>query len=114
MKKKLPKLVAAGVAATLLVPVSAYANGNGNGNGFPDVHEASIHAEAIGWLTEQGITLGCGPLRFCPKDPLTREQMASFLQRFAEAGIDAATLDGFTAAQLLAAIGSGPIGPAGP
>ncbi|MFN2486952.1 MAG: TolB family protein, partial [Acidimicrobiia bacterium] len=35
----------------------------------------------IEWLFEQGITLGCGIDAFCPKDPVTREQMASFLVR---------------------------------
>lgn len=43
------------------------------------VHEANIEAVA-----EAGITLGCNPPindRFCPRDPVTRGQMAAFLVR---------------------------------
>ena len=45
----------------------------------------SVHAADIGALAAAGITKGCNPAegntRFCPKDPVTREQMASFLTR---------------------------------
>ena len=44
----------------------------------------SIHASDIGALAAAGITMGCNPPandRFCPKDPVTRGQMASFLVR---------------------------------
>lgn len=48
--------------------------------GFRDddgnVHEASIEA-----LSNAGITRGCGADRFCPDDPVTRGQMAAFLDR---------------------------------
>jgi len=43
------------------------------------VHEADINA-----IAAAGITLGCNPPvndRFCPRSPVTREQMASFLVR---------------------------------
>lgn len=46
------------------------------------VHEANINA-----IAEQGVTLGCNPpdnTRFCPDDPVTRAQMASFLARALE------------------------------
>jgi hypothetical protein len=33
------------------------------------------------WLYQSGITGGCTPTLFCPKDAVTREQMASFLAR---------------------------------
>lgn len=33
------------------------------------------------WLYQSGITAGCTPTLFCPRDPITREQMASFLAR---------------------------------
>jgi hypothetical protein len=39
-------------------------------------HEASINA-----LAAAGITQGCGSGVFCPNDPVTRAQMASFLSR---------------------------------
>jgi hypothetical protein len=43
----------------------------------------SVHAAAIGWLAAQGITNGCTPdgTSFCPMDPVSRDQMASFLVR---------------------------------
>lgn len=46
--------------------------------------EKSIHQAAINSIAEQGVTLGCNPpanSRFCPDDPVTRAQMASFLVR---------------------------------
>lgn len=47
---------------------------------FSDVAN-SIHVDDITWLYEQGITGGCGGGMYCPKDTVTREQMASFLVR---------------------------------
>ena len=43
----------------------------------------SVHAAAIRWLAEQGITKGCTTdgTAFCPGDPVSRSQMASFLVR---------------------------------
>ncbi|MEA3503429.1 MAG: S-layer homology domain-containing protein, partial [Actinomycetota bacterium] len=44
----------------------------------------SIHASDIERLAAAGITKGCNPPtndRYCPKNPVTREQMASFLTR---------------------------------
>lgn len=43
-------------------------------NGNP--HEAAINAVAAA-----GVTLGCGGERFCPNEPVSRAQMASFLDR---------------------------------
>lgn len=40
------------------------------------VHEASINA-----IAAAGITLGCTESRYCPNDPVRRDQMASFLAR---------------------------------
>ena len=51
--------------------------------GFTDVSPSSIHATSIDALQAAGITGGCStePLRFCPKQPVTRAQMATFLTR---------------------------------
>jgi hypothetical protein len=46
------------------------------------------------WLYQSGITGGCTPTMFCPKDPVTREQMASFLARALK--LPAANHDYFT------------------
>jgi hypothetical protein len=50
---------------------------------FADI-AGSVHAANIGALAAAGITKGCNPpdnTLFCPKDPVTREQMATFLAR---------------------------------
>ena len=41
----------------------------------------SIHQDDINSIAAAGITFGCGGGRFCPRTPITREQMASFLVR---------------------------------
>jgi len=50
---------------------------------FIDVSDANVHGGSIGALADAEITLGCaaGPDRFCPWDPVSRGQMASFLAR---------------------------------
>jgi hypothetical protein len=47
---------------------------------FADVGTGT-HARDIGAIAQAGITTGCGPGLYCPFDWVTREQMASFLQR---------------------------------
>lgn len=45
---------------------------------------ASVFDSDIAWLADQGITKGCNPpanTQFCPDDPVTRGQMAAFLNR---------------------------------
>ena len=42
---------------------------------------SGAHAAGIGALTAAGITRGCETDRFCPNDEVTREQLASMLQR---------------------------------
>lgn len=49
--------------------------------GFFDVPATSTFPSDINWLAAARITTGCGGNRFCPKDPVTREQMAAFLRR---------------------------------
>ena len=51
--------------------------------GFQDVNPASTHANSIEALYATQITLGCSqqPLRYCPQNPVTRAQMATFLTR---------------------------------
>jgi hypothetical protein len=54
---------------------------------FEDVPAGSTFASDIGWLDRFGITKGCNPpdnTRFCPKDPVTREQMAAFMHRLSD------------------------------
>ena len=51
--------------------------------GFTDVDPDSVHAPGIEALYAAGITRGCSqePLRYCPDQPVTRAQMATFLAR---------------------------------
>ena len=52
-----------------------------DGNRFTDVD--GTHAGNIYAIAEEGITLGCNAAgtRYCPNDPVRRDQMASFLAR---------------------------------
>jgi hypothetical protein len=43
--------------------------------------DGSVHAADIAALAQAGITLGCTAGEYCPADPVTRAQMASFLVR---------------------------------
>lgn len=59
-------------------------SGDGCANEFSDVGSTNTFVEDICWLADQGITRGCNPpanTEFCPKDPVTRGQMAAFLVR---------------------------------
>lgn len=47
---------------------------------FDDIGSSPFRNE-ISWLAASGITSGCSPTSFCPRDQVTREQMASFLAR---------------------------------
>lgn len=50
---------------------------------FVDVEPDAWYADEVERLAELEITQGCatGPLRFCPLDPVARDQMASFVAR---------------------------------
>ena len=52
--------------------------------GFTDT-DRTVHAANIDALFAAGITIGCTtePLRYCPYEPVTRAQMATFLYRMA-------------------------------
>jgi hypothetical protein len=54
------------------------------GSPFSDVSPASGFCRYIKRLSEQGITNGCGGGKYCPNDPVTREQMAAFIVRAVE------------------------------
>lgn len=48
---------------------------------FTDVNPRSVHAQNINAIAAEGISKGCELGLFCPDDPVTREQMATFLAR---------------------------------
>ena len=50
---------------------------------FSDVpNSAFYHADAT-WMSQNGITAGCGGGKYCPNNAVTRGQMATFLHRLA-------------------------------
>ena len=53
-------------------------------SGFSDVEEDAYYAEAVGWASANGIVGGYDNGTFGPGDPITREQMAAILYRFAQ------------------------------
>jgi len=59
---------------------------------FSDIAGSAFIAD-ITWVAEEGITLGCGNGQYCPKDYVTRAQMASFIGR--ALALPVATLDYF-------------------
>ena len=59
-------------------------------NRFTDVPDTNVFVDDIEWLAESGVTSGCNPPTndlFCPTAAVTREQMAAFLHRLAEAEV---------------------------
>jgi hypothetical protein len=53
------------------------------GDSFSDVPESAWYGEAVAWASEIGIVTGIGEGKFGPGDPITREQAAVLLQRYA-------------------------------
>jgi beta-lactamase superfamily II metal-dependent hydrolase len=79
------------LAVVMTVPLAAGAAGT-----FDD-DDGSVHEADIESLASERITRGCNPPandRYCPEDPVTRAQMASFLVRALE--LSAASSAGFT------------------
>ena len=53
---------------------------------FTDVEPESYYSEAVGWMVDQNITLGCSTdpvVLFCPNNPLETSQAVTFLWKFA-------------------------------
>jgi hypothetical protein len=79
---------------------------------FDDVPPSSPYFSDITALANAGVTTGCGGGNYCPKDTVTREQMAAFMNRLGalSAGktpvVNATKLDGIDSTGFLQ---SGPI-----
>jgi hypothetical protein len=74
--------VTRGQMAAFLVRALAYTAGGGE-DLFTDDDDSVFEAD-IDRLRTAGVTMGCNPpdnTRFCPNDPVLRDQMASFLAR---------------------------------
>ena len=74
MRRAAGTLVVAMLAAGLAIPSAAA------GGPFTD-DDTSVHEADIEFIFDRGITTGCADGRFCPEDPVTRGQMAAFLNR---------------------------------
>ena len=55
-----------------------------NSSGFTDVTSADWFADAVGWAAANGVVSGVSAGTFAPNDPLTREQLALILYRYAQ------------------------------
>ena len=53
-------------------------------NSFTDVEAGKWYADAITWTAENGIFAGYSKDKFCPDDPITREQLAAIFYRYAD------------------------------
>lgn len=60
-----------------------------NGGAFQDVAKGSWYEKAVNWASANGIVTGYSESVFAPDDPITRQQMAAVLWRYAKyKGID--------------------------
>jgi hypothetical protein len=57
----------------------------GAGTLFDDVDDTAIYRDAVEWLVNRAVTLGCGGNNYCPNNRVTRAQMAMFMQRLGTA-----------------------------
>ncbi|MBD9221235.1 MAG: hypothetical protein EGQ46_03545 [Clostridiales bacterium] len=64
--------------------------------GFTDVAEGSYYAAAVDWAAKNGIVNGVSETSFDPDAPITREQMAAILYRYAGKPRTTGTLSGYS------------------
>ena len=55
-----------------------------SGSTFTDVSSGSYYEKAVAWANANGIVTGYSSDRFGPNDPVTREQFAAMLHRYAK------------------------------
>ncbi len=98
MRRTALMFILAGLTGALVaVPIAVYA-----GHQFGDVPNSNPFHDDIAWLADAQVTLGCGGGQYCPKDFVTREQMAAFMRRLAENEVvDAGEVGGLVPAQLV-------------
>jgi len=69
-------ILLAGLLLALAIPGVVFAS-----HQFSDVPTNSAFHNSISNIKIAGITAGCGGTKYCPNDPVTRGQMAAFLNR---------------------------------
>lgn len=70
--------------------------------GFEDVRETDWYYDAVAWAVESGIVTGISETRFAPDRPLTRQDLAMILWRYAGSPETKGTLDHFSDADAVA------------
>lgn len=66
------------------------------GEHFTDVPSGKWFSDGVNWAASRGIVTGYGNGKYGPNDPITREQLAAILWRYAESPESADKLSGFT------------------
>jgi hypothetical protein len=82
MSRSIKLLVVMSLIIVAIVPVAAF----GATSLFVDVPDDSPFVNDINWMKANGVTKGCNPptnTMYCPKNNVTREQMAAFMKRLA-------------------------------
>ena len=84
------------------------------GSAFTDVSGGDWFASGVAWASANGIVTGYGDGRFGPNDPITREQMAAILYRYAgfagQSTAGQADLSGYTDAGRVSPYAAEPMG----
>lgn len=68
----------AGLVAGILLAGSVTVLASHN---FTDVPTGASYHNAVEWIVNRNVTAGCAPGLYCPTDPVTRAQMALFMNR---------------------------------
>ena len=79
-------LVAVAAIGLIAIPITAI----GATSLWDDVPDESIFVNDTNWMKITGVSLGCNPplnTEYCPKEFMTREQMAALLRRLSEGEI---------------------------
>ena len=67
------------------VPRGRQADVKNTANPFKDVTEGVWYADAVKWAAEAGVVKGISADEFAPEVPVTRQEIATMLYRFARA-----------------------------
>lgn len=78
-RRWLRRVTMVAATAAVVAPTAVWAV-----DSFPDVADGNTHHDNIAWLSDNGITSGCGDgTNFCPGDAVNRQQMATFMRNLA-------------------------------
>jgi hypothetical protein len=80
-RRHVPLVAAVLLTAAVAFPLGAIAN-----HQFIDVPTSNTFHGDIDAIADAGVTTGCAAGKYCPKDFVTREQMAAFLNRLGALG----------------------------